>query len=60
VVACHNGMTCSQVAIRGHGLHMWRVAASALNKQSQQLGLCGGQQFLEWAGQGEESTFRVW
>jgi hypothetical protein len=33
-VPCHNGMVRPQVADGGDGLHIWRVAANILNKQS--------------------------
>jgi hypothetical protein len=33
-VPCHHGMARPQVADRGDGLHIWRVAANILNKQS--------------------------
>jgi len=32
-VACHHGMACPQVADRGDGLLIWRIAANVLNKQ---------------------------
>jgi hypothetical protein len=31
---CHHGVTRPQVADGGDGLHIWRVAADTLNKQS--------------------------
>jgi hypothetical protein len=33
-VHCHHGMARPRVADRGDGLHIWRVAANILNKQS--------------------------
>jgi hypothetical protein len=33
-VPCHHGMARPQVADGGEGLHIWRVAANILNKQS--------------------------
>jgi hypothetical protein len=33
-VHCHHGMARPQVADRGDGLQIWRVAANILNKQS--------------------------
>jgi hypothetical protein len=33
-VPCHCGMAHPQVALRGDGLQIWRVAASLLNKPS--------------------------
>jgi hypothetical protein len=33
-VPCHHGMACPQVADRGVGLQIWRVAANILNKES--------------------------
>jgi hypothetical protein len=34
-VPCQHGMVHPQVADRGDGLQIWRVAANILNKQSQ-------------------------
>jgi hypothetical protein len=34
-VPCQNGMARPQVAYRGDGLQVWRVAANILNKRSQ-------------------------
>jgi hypothetical protein len=34
-VPCHHGMVHPRVADGGGGLHIWRVAANVLNKQSQ-------------------------
>jgi hypothetical protein len=34
LVHCHQGMTRPQVADRGDGLQIWRVAANILNEQS--------------------------
>jgi hypothetical protein len=34
LVPCDHGMARSQVADVGDGLHIWRVAANILNKQS--------------------------
>jgi hypothetical protein len=31
---CHHGTVGSQVAVKGNGLQMWRVAANILNRQS--------------------------
>jgi hypothetical protein len=33
-VPCHHGMAHPQVADAGDALHLWRVAANILNKQS--------------------------
>jgi hypothetical protein len=36
-VPCHHGMARPQVADGGDGLHIWRVAANILNKQSRKV-----------------------
>jgi hypothetical protein len=33
-VHCHHGMARPRVADRGDGLHIWRIAANIVNKQS--------------------------
>jgi hypothetical protein len=47
-VHCHHGMARPQVAERGDGLQIWRVAVNMLNKQSRT------------AGSGWSSSLGIW